>query len=731
MMRKGAGLATSPDFDTTTGPVDARSLSDLGQDLTACDREPIHIPGAVQPHGTLFIARADDGRIVGGAGDCEALLGPEWLGMPLSALIGDAGVAVLSGGGAMHPLDGAFAGDLSAVAHREGEYWLVELEPRLSGAPGTDDALAWIARGSEDFGRAVDLDDLSARAATIFAELTGFDRVMIYRFLDDDSGKVVAERHVPDMAGFLNHHFPASDIPRQARALYVRNRVRVIPDAAYAAAPIRATDPALAGIDLSDIGIRAVSPIHLQYLRNMGVAASASVSIVKDGMLWGLVACHHRTPRPLSWLQRKTCELIAAGFAQQVRAKEEAAEYRERLRMRSAEDALAARLAQDGDPDQVAALIGHELQRMLGADGFALHRGAALHTTGHVPAREDIAEISAWVRQQGVSPLHTATLEQRLPAAAAWRDLASGLLAIVLSIDEPVVLMWFRAEALQTVKWAGDPHKALAVTPGEQLTPRASFAAWSEEIRGRARPWSTAEIEAAHRLSRLLFDVRQRRRINDLNRELSRAVADKDVLLAQQETLIKEVNHRVQNSLQLVVAFLAMQANAENDETLTRHLSEAQRRLSAVALVHRRLYSDDTVTSVDLGRYVEDLLGEMQGSMGSEWRGRLTMDLTPMLISADAAVQVGLVLVELVINAQKYAYDGKPGPIAVTLERFRNRFRLTVADRGQGRTGTRTGFGTRMLGAMVQRLDGTIEESDNAPGLRFTISAPVGVPEDA
>ncbi|MEP9402142.1 histidine kinase dimerization/phosphoacceptor domain -containing protein [Sphingomonas silueang] len=724
-------MATSPEFESLAGSSAAQSPSELGQDLTACDREPIHIPGAVQPHGTLLIADAQDGTIVGGAGDCSGLFGSAWLGRPLAEVLGDGGVAALTDGGGTHLLDPAVEGSHSAVAHREGGHWLIELEPRNPGAPGTDDALAWIGRGNDEFSRAIDLDDLAARAATIFADLTGFDRVMIYRFLDDDSGKVVAERHAADVPGFLNHHFPASDIPRQARALYIRNRVRVIPDAAYTPAPIVGRDPALAAVDLSDIGIRAVSPIHIRYLHNMGVAASASVSIVKDGVLWGLVACHHRTPRPLSYLQRKTCELIAAAFAQQVRAKEEAAEYRERLRMRAAEDALAVRLAQDNDPDQVAPLIGHELQRMFAADGFALHRGTQLHTTGHVPAREDIAELSAWVRQQGISPLHTASLEQRLPAARAYRDLASGLLAIVLSVDEPAVLLWFRAEALQTVKWAGNPHKAVEATPGEQLTPRASFAAWSEEIRGRARPWSTAEIEAAHRLSRMLFDLRQRRRIGELNRELSRAVADKDVLLAQQDTLIKEVNHRVQNSLQLVVAFLAMQASAENDETLTRHLGEAQRRLSAVALVHRRLYSDDSVTSVDLGRYVEDLLGEMQSSMGAEWQGRLTMDVTPMLINPDAAVQVGLILVELVINAQKYAYAGKPGPIAVTLERFRNRFRLTVADRGQGRTGTRKGFGTRMLTAMVQRLDGTIEESDNAPGLRITVSAPVGVPDDA
>jgi len=714
---QGNGLATSP--------------SDLGDDLTICDREPIHMPGAIQPHGMLLIVDPAAGVIVGGAGDVPALLGADWLGSPIIDLIGEAGLAVLQSTIA-GPMPLATTGQTthSVVASREGRFWLIELEPTAPGEPGTDDALTWIEQGGDEFSRAVDLDDLTARAAAIFARLTGFDRVMIYRFLDDDSGKVVAERHAPDIDGFLNHHFPASDIPRQARALYVRNRVRVIPDAAYIPAPIIGIDPALSAIDLSNVGVRAVSPIHLQYLRNMNVAASASVSIIKDGTLWGLVACHHRTPRNLSYLQRKTCELIAASLAQQIGAKEEATEYRERLRLRTAEDALAQRLTQDYDPDQMSAVIGSDLQRLLRADGFVLQRGPVRYSSGHVPPPETVTDILHWVRAQGSILIHTAALEQRLPEMRACRDLASGLLAITLSADEPVVLLWFRAETLQTIQWAGNPHKAVEQHPDRPLTPRASFAAWSEEIRGRALPWSPAEIEAAHRLSRLLFDARQRRRIGELNRELTRAVTDKDALLAQQDTLIKEVNHRVQNSLQLVVAFLAMQANAENDETLTRHLGEAQRRLSAVALVHRRLYSEDTVTVIDLGRYIEDLLAEMKSSMGDEWTGRLTMDLAPLLITADAAVQVGLVLVELVINAQKYAYGGQPGPISITLEKMRNRFRLTVADRGQGRTGNRTGFGTRMLGAMVKRLDGTIEESDNAPGLRFTVSAPIAAPGD-
>lgn len=289
--------------------------------------------------------------------------------------------------------------------------------------------------------------------------------------------------------------------------------------------------------------------------------------------------------------------------------------------------------------------------------------------------------------------------------------------------------MWFRAEARELVEWAGNPHKAATLMPGEQLTPRASFEAWTEVVRGKARPWTAAEVEAAHRLQTKLYEARANRRIRDLADELTVAVADKDRLLEQKDTLLKEVNHRVQNSLQLVSSFLNMQARAEGDETLTRHLDEAQRRLAAVALVHRRLYADDNVRSVDLARYLGELVAELKTSMGAEWSDQLTPDLAPILISSDDAIQVGLVLVELVINAQKYAYDGAPGPIAIGLERHRARFRLIVADQGRGRSGTRKGFGTRMLDAMVQRLSGTMDESDIRPGLRVVVSAPASAPD--
>lgn len=702
--------------------------SSLGSDITECDREPIHVPGSIQPHGLLLIADADSLRIVGGAGDLEQSFGDGWLDKDVPALLGEAAAATLNSSSRPSCPLGTIAGlDLQATGKRAEDRWLIELEP--ADQRNANEVLAWIDDVGLSFERAGSLVELCERAARSFRSLTGFDRVMIYRFLDDDSGVVIAEDVADGLPTFHNHHFPASDIPQQARALYLRNRVRVIPDVSYRPRPIR--PEAQAGTDLSDIDLRSVSPIHIQYLKNMGVAASASISIVKDGVLWGLVACHSLTPRTVDPTARHAASLMAAGLARQINAKEQAEEYRERLRVRADEDAIAARLATEVDPEELFRSASGDLRRMFEADAFAILHGGALYEDGKCPDRDDIREIADWVRSLGPAPYHSSNLEADFAPAGQYRERASGLLAITLSSKVPTVLLWFRAEERQIVEWAGNPHKAVQLQPGEKLTPRASFEAWTEIVRGHARPWSHAEADAARRLMGRLYEARQNRRIRDLAEDLQVAVADKDRLIAQQGTLLKEVNHRVQNSLQLVMAFLALQARASDDQALGAHLGEAQRRLSAVALVHRRLYSDDNVQSVDLSRYLGELVDDLKASMGPEWASLITLDLAPVTIAADDAVQVGLVLVELVINAQKYAYGGQPGPIFITLERHRARFRLIVADQGRGKTGTRQGFGTRMLASMVKRLNGTLDDGDNAPGVRSVLTAPISVPREA
>lgn len=712
----------------------APDAADAPLDLTLCDREPIHIPGAIQPHGLLLIADAGTLAVIGGAGDIEGRLAPIWLGQPIGALLAQDIAAVLAlaatAPGIAVPLaivagrDEAF----DATLHRSDDRLLIELEPAPPAATPAVAVLARLDAAGAAFERAADLIGLCERAAAIFREITGFERVMIYRFLDDGAGKVLAEDRAPGLHSYLNHHFPASDIPHQARALYVRNRVRTIPDARYDPAPIRPAAAGLADIDLSDVAVRSVSPIHLRYLANMGVVASASISIVRDGVLWGLVTCHDRAPRRMSQETRATCRVIAGVLSRQITAKEHAETYRERIRLRGAEDGILVQLDRAADADGGLRALAEELRAMLSADGFATVRGSEIVTAGRCPAGPELIALARWTAPRATAePFFTAALAERFAPAADYGDRASGMLALTLtpSAEASTLLMWFRAEERETVEWAGNPHKDIALDPAAQLIPRTSFDAWCEAVRGHARPWTLGEVEAAGRLRRALLEARRNRRLRELNRELSETVADREALIAQKDHLLREVNHRVQNSLQLVQAFLTLQARQEEDPALAAHLAEATRRLSAVALVHRRLYQADQVDTIDLARYLDELCGEMRGSMDPEWGRSITLDLAPMLITADRAINIGLILTELVINANKYAYGGAPGPIAITLDQHRNTFRLIVADHGGGIVRAREGFGTRMMTAMVQRLGGTIEQQDNQPGLRVIVAAPI------
>ena len=706
-------------------------------DLTACDLEPIHMPGSVQPHGRLLIVDQASQRVVAGAGDLEDLFGGDWLDADIGALLWPDG-APPSGGISAGPGGAVPAGVFEAgtrrfdiTLHRTTDTMIVELEEAGSDPISGGSMLAWLDAVATTFERTSDLTALCDRAASAFRTLTGFDRVMIYRFLDDDAGRVIAEDSDPTIGSFLHHHFPATDIPRQARALYVRNRARAIPDVGYTPQPIRPAS--YRDTDLSDVGIRSVSPIHIRYLENMAVGASASISIVKDGVLWGLIACHHNAPKLMPRDVRLVATTLASALARQIRAKEEALSYRARLRLRTASDAILPRMTEMADTREGVRLFHDELRTMMASDGLVYARGNAIDCYGHCPDHADLLDLVGWLRSRRiVEPFATEALGEHYPDAAAVVPVASGMLALPL-LEEGAMLVWLRAEQVEEVEWAGNPHSATGGGGGDApLTPRASFDSWVETVRGRARRWTLEEIEASHRLGRAIQDTERSRRIRDLNDRLQRTIEDKDALLAQKDVLMKEVDHRIQNSLQLVSAFLSMQARAAGPGDVAASLAEAQSRLSAVALVHRRLYRDDQIESVDLARYLGELVDDLRQSLGGEWARRMRVDLAPVLIPTDRAVSVGLVLTELVINATKYAYDGDAGPIEIILEQHRNRFRLIVADEGRGiAAGADTGksgggFGSRMMDAVVQRIQGEIDHADNRPGTRAILTAPIG-----
>ncbi len=704
---------------------------DMSVDQTACDREPIHIPGSIQPHGLLFVAERETGTIIGGAGAIEAFFGDDWMKRSICELLAldvleraqqaprasDIILGKQEIAGKVHDILGHITEDLI----------LVELEPAPVSQLTPEQSLSNLDAIAQLFEASPDMASLFQTAAVAFRKLTGFDRVMIYQFTEDASGVVIAEDRNAAFPPFLHHHFPASDIPKQARSLYLRNRVRAIPQSTYEAAPIRFADGVPRTIDLSDVALRSVSPIHLQYLRNMGVAASASVSIIKDGILWGLIACHHSTPLRMPFAIRSAAMALAGSLARQMKAKDEAENARERLRLRAHEDRLIETLRLSAPLQEVLTGAAPNLRQMMLADGFAAVSGEALIAqSGSVPDLHDLRFLIGLVLSKMRDGMYHSHQFGRLPELPPHLiAVASGLAVLKLPLEEDLFLVWLRAEQVQIVEWAGNPHKDAASTETTPLTPRASFEAWSEEVRGIATIWNNNKIDAMNRVGRAIYESDQRQRIARLNRELEKTLAQKDELLDQKDFLMREINHRVQNSLQLVSTFLKMQMRETQDASIVQHLSDARARIAAVALVHRRLYSDNYVGTVDLARYLSELSHELFLSMGEEWRSHHRDDFAPVLMDADRAINLGLVFSELITNANKYAYGGAPGPTSAVLDHHLNTVRLIVADSGGGKTRLTSGFGSKMLNAIIGGLGGDMEETDNNPGLKTTVTVPI------
>lgn len=709
-------------------------MTDLAIDISGCDQEAIHIPGSIQPHGIMLVADKTTLLVRHGAGDVERVFGVErWTGRPLADFLGEEvarKAALVSATAAkrafIDTINTPGAALLDVTAHIIDSWLIVEIEPKVTAPQSSPELLGKIEVASSAFDQATTLKNLCEIAAVQFRELTRYDRVMVYRFLENGAGAVIAEARRDDQHSFMNHHFPGSDIPQQARALYIRNLLRVIPDVSYRPAPLRPPWVGPLPLDMSDSILRSVSPIHLQYLKNMGVAASASVSIVKDGILWGLIACHNETPLTIAYDIRATCRTLASNLARQIKTREEADAYRERLRLRGSQDDTIALLSRHGSLEEEIAGHVDDLSRLIPCDGFAVLRGKELSLTGTCPPEQDVKTLADWLITKSVEPVFsTNRLVASYPAAEEFQEVAAGVLTVLLSVEERWLLIWFRAEEVQVVKWAGNPHKAVDLKPGESLSPRSSFEAWQETVHGHSRRWTLAEIEAAGRLRQELLEFRQNRRLRELNRQLIETVAEKDLLLNQKQFLIGEVNHRVQNSLQIVSSFLSFQARDSGDVAFGNAVEEARRRIAAVSLLHKSLYRGDEIGVTDAGRYIEDLCGNLAGSMGEEWKQHFALHLGAVMLPIDRVIPLGLVVTELVINVNKYAYAGEPGPIEITLTGDQARFRLVVADKGRGRSSARQGFGTRMMTALVSQLSGHLDFEDNAPGVRVVLSAPI------
>lgn len=492
----------------------------LKEALDNCAREPIHIPGSIQPHGVMIVT--DRNYHIQYVSENIA----EYIPHALASLIGKDICDIIGldqcniikrimRNYALQPLEMARIDinghQFDAAAHLSEPHIIIELERSVTNLPAPTDDLYFdnVRNFAIGIREADTINDLYQFVTDSFRALTGIDRVKLYKFDHEWNGEVIAESKADFMPSYLGLHFPASDIPEQARKLYAKNYLRVIGDIHYKPVPLYpASSTAQEPVNMSFSSLRSVSPVHVQYLDNMRVSASLSVSILQNDKLWGLIACHHNTAWHLPYRVRNIAEIMGHIFSAQLSTMETSLQKEKAHEQRSLIEKLTGALNPAGNVYSIFRAQGEVAMKALNADGFALQSDGQIQTFGITPDEDALKDLFKWHNTpSGRHVFHTDDAHQALKNHATLSHLNGGILAANISAVGDNMLMWFRQESINHVKWAGNPEKPVSLEKaGYRLTPRSSFELWKTKVRGKSLPWEEDDIRAAESIAQIILD---------------------------------------------------------------------------------------------------------------------------------------------------------------------------------------------------------------------------------
>lgn len=629
-------------MSNATGPVD----------LTNCDREPIHQLGSVQPFGFL-LAVSSDWIVTRASANLAEFLGithSEAVGRPVSSIIVPEALhalrnklATLRGPDTVERIFGiTLTSDpqrFDVAVHVSHGQVIIEGE-RCNEGQSSAPSLS-IRSMMSRLDQTETLEAFFREGARQARALTGFDRVMVYRFDDSGSGEVVAEAARPGIGSFLGLHYPASDIPVQARALYLRNLFRIIADINAAPVPILPElDEHGLPLDLSMSVLRSVSPIHIEYLANMGVGASLSISIVVDGKLWGLFACHHYSERLPSAESRSTAELFGQMFASRLESRERRLALDYETKARRIADRLLTSVADNASLLDDPTWLIDALADAIPADGIGVWINGRLAIAGLGPDEKSFAALIRHLNRNAAGRVYAVDRLAETYPDIEIDDAVAGMLAIPISRSPRDYVVLFRQEIVRTVRWAGDPHKPVEYGPnGPRLTPRKSFEAWSELVRGRSLPFTEAERRVAETIRVTLIEVVLR-----LTDEASMA---RQLANERQELLIAELNHRVRNILGLIGGLIRQSQSSAI--SLTDYVRQLEGRVQSLSRAHDQITRDHWAPA----SLRQLLLAEAAAYLGKNAE-RIRMTGDDVLLEPQAFSTTALVFHELVTNSAKY-----------------------------------------------------------------------------
>ncbi|MFZ3284077.1 ATP-binding protein [Pseudomonas sp.] len=740
----------------------AQDKQDFEELLANCADEPIRFPGAIQPHGLLLTLSEPALAIIQVSANVETLLAraPQSLiGQPLESLIGDAEAAQVREA-LLQPslsdlellrlrLNGtAFEG----LLHRHQGVLILELEIHVENFQPRNVAgnQTHLGRMLQRLQAATTLQALYDISVKEIQAMTGYDRVLIYRFEEEGHGQVIAEASDPSMEVFNGLFFPASDIPEQARELYRTNWLRIIPNADYQPVPLLPklrpdTDTPL---DLSFATLRSVSPIHCQYMKNMGVLSSMSISLLKGDKLWGLISCGNRQPLHVPHELRAACQTIGQVLSLQISAME-ALEI-SRQREEKVEALALLNQAMIDSPQNVFDGLANQPQTLMAltnAGGIAIIEDKQLHRYGNCPEPEEIRALHKWLQERGEPVFASHHLASVYPPAAHYQQVASGVLA--LSLPKPVDngVLWFRPEVKENINWSGDPRKPLDLEnsdAGLRLRPRTSFEIWKVEMAGISTKWSHGDLFAANDLRRSALE-------NDLARQVRR---EQEAVRARDE-LVAVVSHDLRNPMTVISMLCGMMQKAFSSDGphTSRRISTAIDTMQQAAGRMNTLLEDLLDTSkIDAGRYSITPQKLDVGQMFEEAQALLAplaldKDIS-ISFAADADLRIHAdperlfqVLSNLVGNAIKFT--PRLGTVGVQATSVGDDIVFTVRDSGEGipkehlphvfdrywtvKEGnpTGTGLGLYITQGIVEAHGGRIfAESEPGQGSEFRFTVP-------
>ncbi|WP_246660082.1 ATP-binding protein [Rhizobium sp. FKL33] len=656
-------------------------------DLDACAREPIHIPGAIQPHGALVALDM-------------ASLTPIWASQNFEARLSFPPEKALFENGALAPLAQAIRAWLpsrentlrkttpevasTAFVHRSGDLAVIDFEP-LS-ADATDELLSHLANFAPLLAARADIASALEATARFVGKTSGFDRAMIYRFDETWNGQVLAEWNSGALPSYLGLHFPADDIPAQARRLYALNRTRIIPTTDYLPVDLVSLHPQAVGpLDLSFSQVRSVSPVHLEYMRNMGTASSMSISIMVSGQLWGLLACHSREPHYVSPALRDACDFAVQSLAIRISSQRESENALHRARHASVHGHLIGAMSSAATWSEGLLRARKQLLSFVSAGGAAvIEEDTEIKTVGQTPPHSEIRRLVAWLchRDDG-DVVVTDQLSEIFNMEPPATDVASGMLALRVSEHHNSWLIWFRPEVVRTVTWGGRPHKTVA--ENGRIHPRQSFAAWQQQVHGKSAPWRSTEIEAARALRAAIINIvlKKAEELAQLSEELQRS--NKEL-----EAFSYSVSHDLRAPFRHIVGFaqLLREHAPELDEKSRHYLAT----ITDSAMAAGRLV-DDLLSFSQLGRTpiasrpvdMNKLVAEVVRSLQHPIEGRNIVwtigELPPAVGDPGLLRQAWFNLIE---NAVKYTRRRTEARIEISGERVGDACSYAVCDNGVG-----------------------------------------------